>query len=42
MPFKGSQMVAMSKSGLGLAPTLTLKVLINLRLQGKEEKEAAK
>jgi len=31
VPFKGLQMVRMSKSGLALAPTLTLKVLINNR-----------
>ena len=32
MPFKASQMVMMSKSELALAPTLTLKVLVNTRL----------
>ena len=32
MPFKASQMVRMSKSELALAPTLTLKVLVNIRL----------
>ena len=32
VPFKASQMVMMSKSELALAPTLTLKVLVKIRL----------
>ena len=32
MPFKASPMVMMSRSELALAPMLTLKVLVNIRL----------
>ena len=32
MPLKGSHIVRVSKPGLVLAPMLTLKVLVNLRL----------
>ena len=32
VPFKASQMVMMSKSEVALAPTLTLKVQVNIRL----------